>query len=254
MCCVLFGVITSSGFVSRTVSGRFLFTALAISLLAAAPQTLAQQRSTTAPPTAEDRIDAVLDAPLKERFEFAEMPLDLIAEAIAETYGIPVQLDVAALDAEQLHPDMSVSVAVEGISLRSALTLLLSRCGVDYVVADEVLFITTRKVAASRFEVRVYRVDDLWYLSRTDPPDWLQGGSGAFGYSPLIDLITSCVERNSWAENGTGQGRLDHSTPGILAVAQTRKIHRLLDHFLRDLRNVKRTIEADQDALRVEAE
>jgi hypothetical protein len=111
---------------------------------------------------AERRIESALRAPLTSAgFDFTDAPLEEVVTFIQETYNIPVQLDTPALEEIGIGPDEPVNVSLHGVSLRSALRLLLKQLQLTYIVQDEVLMITTPEEAESQLVVKVYPVADL---------------------------------------------------------------------------------------------
>ncbi len=64
-------------------------------------------------------------------------------------------------------------------------------------------------------------------------------------YSSLTEAIISCVEFDTWKENGTGEGELVLVKPGILIVSTTRIIQDKVERFLDQLRRVKTRIDQE---------
>jgi hypothetical protein len=200
------------------------------------------------PDQAEQRIEEILDGPLKSPLDFAETPLNTILQAIAEEYSIPVVFDVTALEAVAQSPETEVTIAIGNVTLRSALNLMLkSVSDVTYMVDNEVLLVTTEDEEQARLEVRVYPIDDLRDMLTNGPPP-SRGAVSWPEYSPLIQVITTCVEPGSWQENGTGNGRIMQLRPGALVVTQTERTHSKINNFLVELRAVTRAIDQDVNA------
>jgi hypothetical protein len=194
-----------------------------------------------APRSAEERIELQLKQPLQTPLEFVETPLNNLMQVIAEEYDIPVQFDNAALEAVAQSPETEVTVSVGDVSLRSALDLIFRGTeDLTYIVDNEVLLITTEDEANMRLEVRVYRVDDLLV---PDPGIGILAGDA--DYDSLVDLIVANVERQSWSENGTGQGEIRPFAPGMLVVSQTRRVHEQIDSLLAEIRSTKEAVLAD---------
>jgi tetratricopeptide (TPR) repeat protein len=111
---------------------------------------------------AERRIETALRSPLKSSgLDFADTALEEVVSLIQEQYGIPVQLDMPALEEIGIDPQEPVTVNLHGISLRSALRLMLKQLELTYIVQDEVLMITTPEAAEAELVVKVYPVADL---------------------------------------------------------------------------------------------
>jgi hypothetical protein len=193
------------------------------------------------PGDARQRIERVLNQPLKQPLEFIEQPLRDVATILAETYDIPIQFDTKALDAVAASPDVEVSVQIANVTLRSALELMLKTAGAEeltYVVDDEVLLITTLEEAETRLEVIVYRVDDL-----VADPSAGESRSEAADFDTLIDVIVSSVEHESWQENGKGEGEIHAFPPGMIVISQTARVHEQVQRLLDDLRRGKAEVE-----------
>ena len=137
--------------------------------------------------TAEKNITKALDSPVPPGggvLEFDEQPLDIVLEtlqdAFADTnYPINIVLDTQSLN-EIIDTDNPpvVTIKVSGISLRSALRLILRRIEeqLTYTIRDEVLLITTKENSAEQLITKVYPVADLVLPIVTN-----LGASGGFG-------------------------------------------------------------------------
>jgi hypothetical protein len=113
-----------------------------------------------------ERIMSALDGPTE--VEFVETPLKDVVEAMRIRHGFEIQIDSKAITDAGGTLDMPITQSVKGVSLRSALRLMLREHGLDFVVADEVLLITS---AESPYVLRQYDVADL--LSEGDSIDSL---------------------------------------------------------------------------------
>lgn len=191
---------------------------------------------------AHERIDEVLDQPLRAPLDFAETPLNQVTNVLQEEYDIPIVFDTTALDAIASSPEVEVSVEIAHVTLRTALDLMLR--GVEdltYIIDGEVLLITTAEEADKRLQVRVYRVDDLTVQSTAPGP----GATASADFNPLVELITTNVERDSWLENGTGEGDIRAYPPGMIVISQTHRVHRQVAGVLAALRAIKADVLAD---------
>jgi len=112
------------------------------------------------PGSAEKRIYEALDKPV-ENFEFNETSLRDVIAQIKDSQGIPIELDQKALDDAGLDLDTPVTKNISGVSLRSALRLLLGEIDLTYLIKDEVMLITTKEKAAENMIIKVYPVADL---------------------------------------------------------------------------------------------
>jgi hypothetical protein len=228
--------------------------ALTAASLSAEEQTTAsiakspKPRSYAAANAAAERIELALDQKLKASLSEVEAPLNQILTVISEDYEIPIIFDTAALDAVAASPEVEVSIEIANISLRSALDLILKNAGEDltYIIDKEVLLITTQEEAEKRLEVRVYVVDDL--VSARSSLVW----SDDVDFDSLIDAIVATVETESWMENGTGEGEIQPLAPGMLVVAQTRRVHEQIGDLLQQIREAKREVNANGSEQRAE--
>jgi hypothetical protein len=93
--------------------------------------------------------------------EFFDEPLADAISYLEELHGIQIEVNQAALDELGIATDATVNKQLSGISLRSALKLMLRDLGLTYVIEDEVLQITTPEDAASNVVTKVYPVADL---------------------------------------------------------------------------------------------
>jgi hypothetical protein len=175
------------------------------------------------------QIRQALRSPLKATgLEYTDVPLQQIVDSLQEEYGIPIQLDQSALHDAGLNPEEPFTVKVHSISLKSALRLLLKQHQLTYIIANEVLIITTPEQAETYIVTCVYDVRDL-----------TSGGSDVNELKKLIEAITGCVASETWKANG-GSAEIRSLTPGLLVIAQTQsvhdEVHGLLDNVRQTLR------------------
>ncbi len=107
----------------------------------------------------EERIFSALNE--STSLQFVEAPLADVVTYIKERHKIPIQLDAAALDTAGVTSDTPVTIDVEGISLKSALRLMLKSIELTYTVRDEVLLISTSEEVDNSLVTKVYPVADL---------------------------------------------------------------------------------------------
>ncbi len=118
-----------------------------------------KQASYPALTKSELKIQVALDA--KTEGNFPNVHLSDVMEYFQNLHGVNIYLDSQALKEQGLTADEPVNVSFKGISLKSALNLILNPMGLDYVVDNEVLKITTAEEVAHTFRVRIYPVADL---------------------------------------------------------------------------------------------
>ncbi|MEX0585932.1 MAG: hypothetical protein WD176_04775, partial [Pirellulales bacterium] len=93
--------------------------------------------------------------------ELIDTPLSELVNIIETKHKIQVELDVKALEDVGASPDSQLTKNLKGISLRSALRLILKDLDLKYIVKDEVLQITSAEKAANELTTKVYPVADL---------------------------------------------------------------------------------------------
>jgi hypothetical protein len=173
------------------------------------------------------KITAALNS--ETQIDFHEAPLCDVVSFIRSSHDIPVVLDARAMDDVGLSADVPVTVALKGVSLRSALRLMLRDLELTYVVADGVLQFTTYEAAESQLLQHVYPVDDL-----ADPD-----AVGASRLSALSDLIMNTIDAHTWeAQGGLGSVvPMDHL--GVLVISQTNDVHERIADLIVTLRRVR---------------
>ena len=125
---------------------------------------------------AEKKIDAALKSPTQ--LEFVDTPLTDVIDYLKDYHQIEIQLDKKAMDEAGIGTDVTVTKNLKGVSLRSAMRLMLHELGLTYLIQDEVLLITTTEAAETKLSTRVYSVADL--VIPIKPPSFT-GGFGGMG-------------------------------------------------------------------------
>ncbi len=107
------------------------------------------------------KIEEALKQPTQ--FEFVETPLKDVVDYLKDLHQIEIQLDVAALKEVGVEDSTPITKNLKGISLRSALKLLLDELQLKYVIHNEVLLITSPAKAESEeyLTTKVYPMPDL---------------------------------------------------------------------------------------------
>ena len=95
----------------------------------------------------ETSIRAALDE--KTELDFADQPLADVVEYLAQRHEINIQLDNKALTDAGVGIDVPVTRVLKGITLRSALKLILGDLDLTYVIQNGVLVITSKAEAQS---------------------------------------------------------------------------------------------------------
>jgi type II secretory pathway component GspD/PulD (secretin) len=110
------------------------------------------------PSAVQEKIEATLNQ--RTELNFADASLTDVMDFIKDLHQVQILIDERALQDQGIDPSKTINLEVSGITLRSALRVLLEREDLTYVVEDEVLKITTR-AAIMRQQTRVYPVADL---------------------------------------------------------------------------------------------
>jgi hypothetical protein len=109
--------------------------------------------------SAEAKIIKALDEPTE--MDFVDTPLKDVVDSLKTRHGIEIQLDLKALSDAGVTPETTITRSLKGISLRSALRLMLAEKELAYIIDHEVLLITTAEVAKTKTVTKVYPVADL---------------------------------------------------------------------------------------------
>ena len=180
-------------------------------------------------PTAADlKIEKALDSPTE--LAFVETPLAAVLETLGDTHEIPIRIDQRALEDVGVSSEVAVTKEVKGVSLASALGLMLGDHGLTYVLNNEALLVTTPEEAEMMPLARVYPIADL--LDPADP----SGSAEA-----VVHAITSCIDPVTWrAVGGRGDlGVIPPARPTALVVRQQYSVQRNVDRLLRCLRGLR---------------
>ncbi len=115
-----------------------------------------QQRAANKPPVTgslptREAVKNILSA-LDEQtvLEFKLTPLKEAFGYIAELHNIPIAFDIKSMKTVGITKDSAITRAVSGMSLRSALHLILEPLNLDFTIRDEVLVITSASGAEAR--------------------------------------------------------------------------------------------------------
>jgi type II secretory pathway component GspD/PulD (secretin) len=110
--------------------------------------------------TSEERnIERKLTAPIS--LSCTNQPLREVIGFIQGDQGINIFIDEPALADKGIQLDAPVTIKLDNISLKSALKLVLGLVHLTYVVADDVLKITTEDQARGKLKQAVFPVGDL---------------------------------------------------------------------------------------------
>lgn len=183
-------------------------------------------------PKAVTRIETALNKLLGSNgLDFTDTPLEEVVNLLQEEYGIPIQIDGAALEETGLDLSEPVTINLHNVSLRSALRLMLKKLNLTYIIQDEVLLITTPDEAESQLLTCVYNIRG--FVEDTSDKS----------IDSLIDTIASCVSRETWKENGGTEAEIRALKPGMLVISQTQAVHEEIASLLNAVRDMRDTHE-----------
>ncbi len=194
-----------------------------------------------------ERIYGVLAQPTE--VDHLDIPLSDALIYLKELHDINIWLDKESLASEGIATDQLVTLSISGISLRSALRLLLEPLLVTYVVEDEVLKITTHEAASKLLVTRTYPVGDL-FDSREEAHELVEVIVSGLGLRPKEKEVTPgnvSIKTLSFPVGGCGVSAAPRES-GTFAVSvkaraivarQTHAVHDEIRQLLRDLREAK---------------
>jgi hypothetical protein len=162
-------------------------------------------------------LDQLLRQPV--RLEFHATPLGELADDLKKTHGVPVTVDLRALDKVGLGRQTPVDFQMRGVPLGAALSLLLGELGLTWQRSKTGIEITTPEEAARNLVLIAYPAADL------------AGGQR----DPLIKVITATIAPVSWNQVG-GPASIRPGAPGKLDVLQTPHVHAEIQSVLAALR------------------
>jgi hypothetical protein len=205
---------------------------------------------------AEERIAQELQKTTE--LDVVEMPLKDCVLFLQDRHQIPIVLNAKKLDEASVPQDTAITKSLRGITLRSALNLILDDLDLAFVIKNEVLQITTADAARSLLDVRVYDCRDLLGRqesvasagARIPPPPTeiagvFDGGRGRVSdydqrVQRLLALIMTNVDPRTW------QGAAEEDQPrpsgaaseydGLIVVTQTARTHEKVERLLNMLR------------------
>jgi type II secretory pathway component GspD/PulD (secretin) len=107
----------------------------------------------------QKEIEHKLNMPIN--LNFHEVHLGRAIQDLKAMTGINIVLDSTAMSNEGISESRPVTIALENVSLKSALNLLLHQVNMTYVIKNEVLNITTERESKGKCVPRTYQVADL---------------------------------------------------------------------------------------------
>lgn len=189
-------------------------------------------------------IQKALDADTK--CDFPDVPLSRALQSLQTEHGINIFIDAQALEEEGLTVEELINVSLSGLPLKSALNIILKPIGLDYVIDNEVLKITTTDEVARTFKVRIYPVADLC----DSPQDYqalenvirntcLATGKPWSKYYPVGDLTIGNIGNIKMSlPSGTGTVSVVPQCKALV-INQTDRVHIKIADLLTQLRQAQ---------------
>jgi hypothetical protein len=173
----------------------------------------------------EDRIKRALNDLVD--LQFADTPLSDVVDYCANRLEINVFLDNKGLTDAGVDPSAPVTFATrKPITFASALNLILDEFDLAFAIQNEVLLITSNERAEKVLTTEVHYVGDLV----------VTGGSKRPNFGPLMNLITSTVQPDTWDDND-GPGSIQpFPATGSLVFSQKQDVHVAVADLLAKLR------------------
>lgn len=170
----------------------------------------------------EQKISRALDQ--QTSLEFPDNTLKEVVDFIQQQHNIPIRLDDQALTDAGLDSETRITLVISGISLRSALKLMMENVEppLTFVIEDEVMKITTEEKALEKYQTRVYPVGDLVIPIRP-----LQGGGGVGGGQQQQGGQQQGGQQQGGGGGGGGQGLFSVPPAGRAALGEAAKKNRL---------------------------
>lgn len=199
------------------------------------------------PEAAEEKIAAALKAPAE--CEFFETPLEEVVNYLKENHKIEILFDKKALDDVGIEIDTPVTKGLHRVTLRRALEEVLGDLKLTYVVADEVLQITTPEAAATGSYTAAYPIGPATEA-------WLTGGTKNSSDDKVVRKIVTSVAQESWQKEGGAAAISVLSLGGrkVLVIRQSYPVHAQLADTLgsRGIRDEDRAVLVERPAPRPE--
>ncbi|MBA2116955.1 hypothetical protein [Bremerella alba] len=158
--------------------------------------------------------------------QVVDMPLDQVAKLFTQRTGIPMRIDERALEDVGHSIETPVTFNLPEIATETLLYLMLKELDLVYVMDTGSIVITTPEEEESNLRTKFYAVEDIF----NDPNP---------NYDILIEMLTTCIEPESWEELG-GPGSIAPLRNGVI-ISQTYQIHRRIQGLFAALRRVQKS-------------
>jgi type II secretory pathway component GspD/PulD (secretin) len=157
---------------------------------------------------------------------FNETPLRDVVTDVSKQAGVPIEIDMRAIEDAQILLDTPVSFKAGPLPPATLLDRMLGQIDLTYVIAADSLVVTTRERESERFSTAVYPVNRL-----------ISAAPRGRSLGALASLLQASVMSESWDSLGGSATiqPIDGDIP-CLVIRQTTAGHRAVDAFLRALR------------------
>jgi hypothetical protein len=162
-----------------------------------------------------------LDRPIT--FHFQQVPLKTCLASVSKMTDLKISLDVDALREIGISEDEPVTLDLEKVRARTALTLILQPCGLCTAETDGTISITSKEKAEKNLITAEHNL------------------SGILGnnLSPILQAIENVIAPRSWQSRG-GKASFTVKGPGLISVTQTSENHSAIKKLISDLRDSSR--------------
>lgn len=238
----------------------------------------------------EEKIKRSLNQTISLHFQ--NQPLGEVIKQVQAVAQVNLHLDEQGLQEEGVDTSKTVTINVDDIPISSVLRLVLEPMGLNYIIQNDVLKITSKRRSNGDLLTVNYSVADLivpipnftpigamgmqadgtpntarapvaptqpgfgqkapgmfavtdesqmesGFPSASDDRTKLSGGGTGANFGPLISLITTTINPDTWEDNG-GDGRISQFTTTLsLVVRQTQEVHEDIADLLRQLRRLQ---------------
>ncbi|MDA1232867.1 MAG: hypothetical protein O2856_19025, partial [Planctomycetota bacterium] len=168
----------------------------------------------------------------KVSLHFHDVPLTEVVRHIATVHGINIAMKTRAIETEGLTANQLVSIDVDGITLKSALNLLLDQAGgLVYAIENETLMISNQLEMDSKLELATYPVADLVVplsmsvsTNASDPLNLNNRGvATGSGLYQLDDQLTVGLSGANGRQNNNSRSRADNGADfsGLIDLIST---------------------------------
>lgn len=179
------------------------------------------------PTAAEKTLRAALEKPID--VAVVNAPLVELMRDVAKKHSINIDVDEKALKDIGVDPKSTVTLALQGVTLRNVLRRMLAEMDLTYIVRDGVLVITNTEEAGARMLTRIYDVRGLG-IDPARPGE-------APDIEAIADLIANSVAPTTWDHVG-GPATID-VVKETLVVQHHSEIHEEIELLLAALRKAK---------------